>query len=135
MHRQVLIYPALNNCYTEASPYPSVKENGTDYLLTAVKMEDYLKLYEGSPEDRKNPYFSPLQEQDYHGLPRTLILTAEFDPLRDEGEEYARRLLAAGNEVEQHRIKGALHGFFALGIKFLHVQESFDYINSFLERR
>ena len=87
------------------------------------------------PENRKNPYFSPLQEQDYHGLPRTLILTAEFDPLRDEGEEYARRLLAAGNEVEQHRIKGALHGFFALGIKFLHVQESFDYINSFLERR
>lgn len=135
VHRQILIYPALNNCYTEASPYPSVKENGTDYLLTAVKMEDYLKLYESGPEDRKNPYFSPLQEQDYHGLPRTLILTAEFDPLRDEGEEYARRLLAAGNEVEQHRIKGALHGFFALGIKFLHVQESFDYINSFLERR
>ena len=54
----------LNNCYTEASPYPSVKENGTDYLLTAVKMEDYLKLYESGPKDRKNPYFSPLQEQE-----------------------------------------------------------------------
>ena len=61
VHRQILIYPALNNCYTEASPYPSVKENGTDYLLTAVKMEDYLKLYESGPKDRKNPYFSPLQ--------------------------------------------------------------------------
>ena len=58
VERQILIYPALNNCYTEASPYPSVKENGTDYLLTAVKMEDYLKLYESSPKDRENPDFA-----------------------------------------------------------------------------
>ena len=43
--KQILIYPALNNCYTEESPYKSVQENGEGYLLTAVKMEDYLKLY------------------------------------------------------------------------------------------
>ena len=132
--RQILIYPALNNCYTEDSPYPSVKENGTDYLLTAVKMEDYLKLYESSPKDRQDPYFAPLMEKDYSGLPRTLILTAQLDPLRDEGEEYARRLQAAGNQVELHRIEGAMHGFFALGIRFYHVQESFVYMNRFLER-
>ena len=131
--RQILIYPAVNNCYTEESPYKSVQENGRDYLLTAVKMEDYLKLYESSPEDRMNPYFAPLMEKDLSNMPDTLILTAEFDPLRDEGEEYGRRLKEAGNYVEVHRIPNALHGFFALGIRFLHVQESFEYINHFLE--
>lgn len=132
--RQILIYPALNNCYTEESPYLSVKENGEDYLLTAVKMENYISLYQRSPEDRDNPYFSPLQEKNLKDLPDTLILTAEFDPLRDEGEEYARRLQEAGNNVELHRIPGALHGFFALGIKLFHVQESFDIMNKFLRR-
>lgn len=132
--RQILIYPALNNCYTEESPYLSVKENGEDYLLTAVKMENYISLYQRSPEDRDNPYFSPLQEKNLKDLPDTLILTAEFDPLRDEGEEYARRLREAGNNVELHRIPGALHGFFALGIKLFHVQESFDIMNKFLRR-
>lgn len=132
--RQILIYPALNNCYTEESPYRSVKENGEDYLLTAVKMENYISLYQRSPEDIDNPYFSPLQEKNLKDLPDTLILTAEFDPLRDEGEEYARRLQEAGNNVELHRIPGALHGFFALGIKLFHVQESFDIMNKFLRR-
>ena len=133
-NRQILIYPALNNCYTEESPYRSVKENGEDYLLTAVKMENYISLYQRSPEDRDNPYFSPLQEKNLKDLPDTLILTAEFDPLRDEGEEYARRLQEAGINVELHRIPGALHGFFALGIKLFHVQESFDIMNKFLRR-
>ena len=132
--RQILIYPALNNCYTEASSYLSVKENGTDYLLTAVKMEDYLKLYESSPKDRENPYFAPLLEKDLSNLPDTLILTAEFDPLRDEGEDFGRKLKEAGNQVEVHRIKDALHGFFALGIQFLHVRESFTYMNAFLQK-
>lgn len=133
-NRQILIYPALNNCYTEESPYPSVKENGEDYLLTAAKMENYIRLYQSKPGDRENPYFSPLQEKNLENLPDTLILTAEFDPLRDEGEEYARRLKEAGNYVELHRIPGALHGFFALGIKLFHVKESFDIMNKFLGR-
>ncbi|MDO4602275.1 MAG: alpha/beta hydrolase [Eubacteriales bacterium] len=132
--RQILIYPALNNCYTEESPYLSVKENGEDYLLTAAKMENYISLYQRNPGDRENPYFSPLQEKNLVNLPDTLILTAEFDPLRDEGEEYAKRLKEAGNYVELHRIPGALHGFFALGIKLFHVKESFDIMNKFLGR-
>ena len=132
--RQILIYPALGNCYTEESPYRSVQENGCDYLLTSVKMEDYLNLYQSSAEDRQNPYFAPILEKDLRNLPETLILTAEYDPLRDEGEVYGRKLHAAGNHVEVHRIYGAFHGFFALGIKFLHVQESFKYINKFLNK-
>lgn len=131
--KQVLIYPAVNNCYTEESPYPSVRENGQGYLLTSVKMEDYLKLYERNSEDRQNPYFAPILAKDFANLPDTLILTAEFDPLRDEGEAFGRKLREAGSRVEVHRIKGALHGYFALGIAHLHVQESFQYINGFLK--
>ena len=130
--RQILIYPALSNCYTEESPYESVRTNGTGYLLTSVKMEDYLKLYERTPADRENPYFAPLCAKDYSSLPDTLILTAEFDPLRDEGEEYGRRMRKAGGRVRIERIEGALHGYFALGIEHFYVQESFRHINRFL---
>ena len=132
--KQILIYPALNNCYTEESPYKSVQENGEGYLLTAVKMEDYLKLYESSPKDRQNPYFAPILEEDLSHMPDTLILTAEFDPLRDEGEAYGKRLKEAGNYVEVYRIPEALHGYFALGIRFLHVQESFEIMNKFFKK-
>ena len=71
-------------------------------------------------------------EENLKNLPETLILTAEYDPLRDEGEAYGKKLREAGNQVEVCRISGAFHGFFALGFKFLHVQESFGYINQFL---
>ena len=133
IERQILIYPALYNCYTEESPFASVRENGEGYLLTAVKMQDYIELYKSGDGDLLNPLFAPLMEKNLGGMPRTLILTAEFDPLRDEGEEYGRRLKEAGNQVEIHRIPDALHGYFALGIQFLHVRESFGYMNGFLE--
>ena len=126
-------YPATYNDYTENSPFVSVKENGSDYLLTAGKMQDYIDLYARNEEDKKNPYFAPYIAEDLTNQPDTLILTCEFDPLRDEGEAYGKRLKEAGNYVEIHRIKDALHGYFALGIKQLHVQESFTYINEFLK--
>lgn len=131
--RQILIYPALNNDYSERSPFPSVHENGEDFLLTSVKMCQYLDLYKRDDQDLQNPYFAPLLMKDLSEQPRTLIITAEYDPLRDEGEEYAKRLKEAGNEVDVFRISDALHGFFALGIKYYHVQESFDLINNFLK--
>lgn len=131
--KMILIYPVLNNDYTETSAYPSVKENGTDYVLTSAKMEDYLNLYQRDDSDRQNKYFAPMLEKELDHLPDTLILTAEYDPLRDEGEHFSRRMKEAGNKVELHRIKGALHGYFALGFKHLFVRESFEFINRFLE--
>lgn len=131
--RQILIYPAVNNDYSENSKYDSVRENGESYLLTRVKIEGYQELYLRNPEDKENPYYAPLLAEDLTDQPDTLILTAEFDPLRDEGEAYGERLRCAGNRVEVHRIKGALHGYFALGIKFFHVEESFKYMNRFLK--
>ena len=133
--RQILIYPAVNNDYSDTSRFQSVKDCGSDYLLTAGKMRDYIDFYAAREEDKKNKYFAPLMETDYRNQPDTLILTAEFDPLRDEGEEYGKRLKEAGNYVEVHRIKDAIHGYFALGIRYFHVQESFELINQFLSRR
>ncbi|MGC4018983.1 MAG: alpha/beta hydrolase [Muricomes sp.] len=130
--RQILIYPAVYNDYSEASPFESVRENGTDYLLTAGKMRDYIELYAGSPKDKQNPYFAPILAEDLSNQPDTLILTAEYDLLRDEGEAYGERLREAGNQVRVVRIADALHGYFALGIKHFYVKESFDYINRFL---
>ena len=128
----MLIYPAVNSDYSENSTFESVRENGTDYLLTAGKMRDYIELYADSEEDKKNPYFAPIYAKDLTNQPDTLVITAEFDPLRDEGEAYGEKLKEAGNKVEICRIKDALHGYFALGIKNFHVQESFDRINEFL---
>lgn len=132
--RQILIYPAVNSDFSENTPFESVQENGTDYLLTRGKLQDYIDLYASCEEDKKNPYFAPILADDFSNQPDTLVLTAEFDPLRDEGEAYAGKLKEAGNYVELHRVKDALHGYFALGIKNFHVQESFDYINAFLEK-
>lgn len=132
--RQILMYPATYNDYSEASPFPSVKENGSDYLLTAGKMQDYIHLYAGKEADFQNPYFAPYLEENLEDQPDTLILTAEFDPLRDEGEAYGNRLEEAGNQVEMHRIKDALHGYFALGVWHQAVRESLEYIKVFLRR-
>ena len=131
--RQILIYPALFGDYTENSPFPSVHKYGSDYLLTSGKMRDYIELYASCPEDKENKYFAPLMETDYSHQPDTLVLTAECDPLRDEGEAYAKRLKEAGNRVKLYRIKDALHGYFSLGIKYFHVKESFELINEFLK--
>lgn len=131
--RQILIYPAVWNDYTDTSPFLSVKENGKEYLLTAEKMETYLNLYQKESKDRKNPYFAPLLAKDVRGLPKTLILTAEFDPLRDEGERYGQELKKAGNQVEIKRIPDAIHGYFALGIKNIYVKESLHLICTFLK--
>ena len=131
--RQILIYPCTNNDHSETSPYPSVRENGTDYLLTAKKLQQYLALYRSSDEDLSNPYFAPLIAKDLSRQPRTLIITAQYDPLRDEGEAYGEKLRQFGNEVEIRRIRNALHGYFALGIQSRHVRQSSQLINHFLK--
>lgn len=130
--RQILIYPATYNNHTPDSPYPSVTENGTDYLLTSKRICDYMELYMDSEDDLNNPYFAPLLAEDLSRQPKTLIITAEFDPLRDEGEAYGERLKQAGSRVEIHRIPDALHGFFSLPPRFAQVQKTYDIINCFL---
>ena len=131
--RQILIYPATGNDHTETSPFPSVRENGTGYLLTAKRIRDFLSLYRASEEDLQNPYFAPLLAEDLSRQPRTLLITAEFCPLRDEGEAYGERLRAAGNQVEILRMPDALHGYFSLPARFPLVQQTYEAINTFLK--
>lgn len=109
---QVLLYPVTYYDYTESSPFRSVHENGTDYILTAKRMEEYVALYARSKEDCTHPYFSPLCAEDFSNQPDTLIVTAQYDPLRDEGEYYGKVLSKAGNSVRVVRMRNAMHGFF-----------------------
>jgi acetyl esterase len=106
LRMQALIYPV---CDASLST-PSYRECAADYGLTADGMRRYWELYlDGA--DGLVPDASPLRADDLAGLPPAMVLTAEFDPLRDEGEAYAARLEAAGVPVMLRRYEGAIHGF------------------------
>jgi acetyl esterase/lipase len=131
---QILLYPSTGSDHGENSPYASVIENGTDYLLTAKRINDYMDLYKSCEEDLQNPYLAPVLSKDLSRQPRTLIITAQYDPLRDEGELYGKRLYEFGNQVEVYRMKDALHGFITLPKRFVHVKRSYELINRFLNK-
>ena len=131
--KQILIYPATAADHSETSPFPSVHENGTDYLLTSKRVCDYMDLYRSGDEDLHNPYFAPLQAADFRDQPDTLIITAEYCPLRDEAEAYGHRLMKAGNRVMIRRIPDALHGYFSLPARFVQVKRTYEIINRFLK--
>lgn len=133
VERQILIYPLTYNDHSSKSPFPSVTENGTNYLLTSKSIRDYMDLYAPDEKERNNPYLAPLLSERLHGQPDTLIITAEYDPLRDEGEAYGEKLRRFGNSVSIVRVKDALHGFFSLSLRFAHVRRCYGVINAFLE--
>lgn len=132
IEKQILIYPATYNNHSETSPFKSVQENGKDFLLTSKNICDYMELYIGKKQDLDNPYFAPLLSKDLSNQPKTLIITAEYDPLRDEGEAYGQKLRKFNNYVEIYRIKDALHGFFSLPYRFPQVKICYEIINRFL---
>jgi acetyl esterase/lipase len=131
-HRQILIYPATYHDHSENSPFASVMENGKDYLLTSKRIQDYMDMYVPDEDDRYSPYVAPILADDLSRQPDTLIITAEFDPLRDEGEAYGIRLRESGNHVMIYRMKDALHGFIALPKKSEYVVKCYEIINQFL---
>ncbi|WP_208607350.1 alpha/beta hydrolase [Streptomyces curacoi] len=109
---QVLICPPL--APAGDPPFPSYDQYATGHLNTRASMDHFWNLYLPSPEEAVNPYASPLLAEDHAGLPPALILTAECDPLRDEAEEYARRLRSSHVTATTQRYNGALHVFFLL---------------------
>jgi acetyl esterase len=110
---QLLIYPATD----AACDTPSYSENADGYLLTKDAMQWFWNHYMGSDADRSNPRLSPLRASNLVGLPAALVITAELDPLRDEGERYAKRLQAAGVPAQLTRYDGMMHGFFAMAAR------------------
>ncbi len=107
---QLLVYPC---CDMDTNAWPSQTENGSGYFLTKESMEWFRDQYV-EVSDRDHPYVSPIKAPDLGGLPPACVITAEYDPLRDEGEAYARRLQEAGVACEIHRYDGMFHGFFGM---------------------
>lgn len=130
---QILFYPSCYNDYSEKSPFESVRLYGEDYVLTSKRIREYMELYVVDEKDLNSPLVAPLLAKDLTRQPDTLIITAEFDPLRDEAEEYGLRLEAAGNTVLVHRIEGALHGFLSLPKGSRIMEKVYDKVNEFLE--
>ncbi len=130
--KQILIYPATYDDHSPKSPFPSIRENGTGYILTAQRLCDYMDLYKGDNKDLKSPYFAPLLAEDFTCQPATLVITAQYDPLRDEGEAYGQKLKEAGNDAHIYRLPDAQHGFFTLSPRLPQVQKCYQIINQFL---
>ena len=107
---QVLFYPSLDLDFDE-SRYASLVENATGYGLETPGLKPFNAFYVNSGADPDDPRVSPIKRTELAGLPTALIITAEFDPLRDEGELYGHRLRAAGVDAEVVRWPGANHGF------------------------
>jgi len=108
---QLLIYPVTCG----RMDTPSYRDNAEGYLLTRDAMTWFWGHYTPRAADRELPYAAPLRAADLRGLPPALVLTAEFDPLRDEGEAYAARLREAGVPTTLRRYDGQIHGFFTMG--------------------
>ncbi len=104
--RQLLLYPALDATLEHAS----IEENRDGPLLTSEQLAWFWDRYLPPGTDRRDPLCSPLHARSLAGLPPALVISADLDPLRDEAEAYARRLVAAGVPVRLTRYTGVVHG-------------------------
>jgi acetyl esterase len=109
---QLLVYPVTDLTMS----MPSYEENADGYLLTKAGMAWFIDHYLSGGGDPKDPRVSPYFADDavLASAPAALVITAELDPLRDEGEAYAARLQAAGVATTQTRYDGQIHAFFTL---------------------
>ncbi len=107
---QLLVYPAVDMDFSR----PSIDENADGYVLTKDHMIWFRGHYLRSEADRDDFRASPLLASNHSGLPPALVITAEFDPLRDEGRDYAETLQAAGVDATLSNYEGQVHVFFQL---------------------
>lgn len=109
---QVLVYPVLDHDLTTASY--SQHGSGPDTFLTSAEMAWFWNHYLPDPAAREDPDASPLRAAELRGLAPAIVVTAEYDPLRDEGLAYVSRLRAAGGEVTHVHYEDTVHSFFSL---------------------
>nr|WP_239013500.1 alpha/beta hydrolase [Streptomyces sioyaensis] len=129
---QALVYPATDLTH----PFPSYEENGEGLLLTKDALAWFQGHYLGEDADPRDPRVSPLYADaaTLAAAPPALVITAGYDPLRDEGEAYAQRLREAGVTVEQVRYEGQIHGFFSMPAAIPTAREAIERVTSALRR-
>lgn len=104
---QLLFYPVIDNDFTRAS----YVENGAGYFLSGAMMQWFWAQYLGDADAEPGPLAAPIRAASLAGLPSATVITAEYDPLRDEGNAYAERLAAEGVAVTHNQTPGVIHGF------------------------
>ncbi|WP_328543113.1 alpha/beta hydrolase [Streptomyces sp. NBC_00371] len=134
---QLLVYPSTDM----AGAYPSRVENGEGYFLTTTELHWFFEQYIGvgrsdaaSAAFGADPRVAPLRAKDLAELAPAVVATAEYDPLRDEGDAYAEALQGSGVRVEHRRFDGLVHGFFGMGHLSPAAGEATAWINTALKR-
>jgi acetyl esterase len=128
---QVLVYP-VTDCDLESTSY---RDPANQLMLSRDSMVWFWDHYAPAPEARLHPDAAPLRSANFADLPPAVILTAEHDVLRDEGELYATRLLKAGVPVSHRRFAGQMHGFFNMQGVLPGAAEGLDYVTAAIEER
>ena len=132
IEKQILLYPLTYHIHDDNSHFESVKENGNNWILTNKRINNYLDLYVTDKSKLNSKYVTPLNAETLENQPKTLIITAEFDPLRDEGEAYGKKLQEFKNEVKIYRIKDVIHGFFTYFPNSKENKKCYKLINDFI---
>lgn len=133
--KQILLYPATDIFSRDASVlYPSMDEFSEGYVLTKESLDKYFKLYLRNATDRKyDPLVAPIRSKDLSDLPKTFLVTAEYDPLRDQGEAYAEKLKNAGVPVFAKRFDKVPHDF--MNTETAAAEETYNLIQEFLNEK
>ncbi|MDA1012046.1 MAG: alpha/beta hydrolase [Proteobacteria bacterium] len=108
---QLLIYP----CVAAEPETRSHHQFAEGYLLTRKTLTWFYKQYLRTSKDTRDPRYAPLEADDLSSLPPALVIVAGYDPLRDEGVDFARALIEAGNQVRLSNYEGMIHGFYLMG--------------------
>jgi acetyl esterase len=127
---QILIYPWIDGKLDN----PSIERNGTGYLLERDVMFWFQKQYTPNKEDQLKPEICPCYENNFTGLAPAFILTAQFDPLIDDGLKYYQQLKQAGNQASYTEYPGLVHGFFNIPGVSPEARKSYNDIAAFIKK-
>jgi acetyl esterase len=129
---QMLVYPPLDHNY-ETEAYRQFGD-GVSSALSREDMAWFQNLYVSSADELDSPYVSPLRATSFAGLPETLVICAELDPLVDDGVEYTRRLQQAGVSVDLQIYPGMFHGFWWMAGVLPEARAAIDYAGSWMRK-
>ncbi|MBK9328879.1 MAG: alpha/beta hydrolase [Sphingobacteriales bacterium] len=125
---QVLVYPWVDG----KMDTPSIEKYQTGYLLTRDALLWFQQAYTPDPADHCNPEVSPIYQKDFGKLPPCFVLTAEYDPLKDEGFSYSQKLKEAGNAVWYKDYKALVHGFMNMPFLSSEAMRAYQDIQAFI---